>query len=333
MKVTAERFEDLSCTERLGVITSLTRKQRIVFEAGDNPPKNFNILKAALNVVPQPLTPPPTATIDSEIQLAAIMDQGEPFGQLVLVSRDARIAENEKWCVDVTLHYEHIMAGPNQSVQDPQSGIIFGKGKTSVVDKTTNFFWPNNDRSKPREVIQVSHTFPDWEQGIIGQPFDKQYPRTIFQGGEISIPFPQSNFGFSGWWDNLLNPVETSFKFVGKTNKNPWMGGKALTWLCSEMAWEAIEPSKHRYKVNFEFQYNIDTWHPTVVFLDSRTGRPPADVEPASVDINGVMRLRVHPFVPVTVPAGMWQVPAVEPVDFKTLFGAFFNGNIPADFA
>lgn len=338
-----DRIDDIGCDEVHGVIRSLTRKARILFEEADNPPNNFHILTAALDACPPPFSTPPTLAfgdvdIPAPNQQSFLTATAHRYGSLVLTKRTPKVAD-DPWCVDVTLHYEHVLDGPNQSVTTPVSGILVGKGKTSVVDKATNFYYPDGDTTFGRQQIAVAHTFPEHDKGIAGLNIDPTLPRTILQGGQINIPFPQSNFSFQGYWEGLRDPVGTSFKIVASINKNPWMGRPELTWLCSEMQWEAIELSKFRYRVAFEFQYNVDTWDATVVFTDQRTGRPPADVAkatdadpvlfntgPGIVVINKVM----HPVNGNIMPAGMWQVPALARIDFDQFFGAFFNGSNPS---
>lgn len=336
--VRMERMDDLACDEHLGVIRSLTRKARILFTEMDNAPTNFHILDQALSVCPPPFSTPPTLTfgnvdIPALNQQSFVTSTADRFGALVLVRRTPKIADDEKWCVDVTLHYEHILDGPNQKLFNPVSGMLWGKGKTSIVDKSTNFYYPFGDTTKPRQMIQVGHTFPTTDNGIAGLPMlDPNWPRTILQGGEVNIPFPQSNFRLHGYVTDLPNPVDMSFQFVAKINENNWMGRPPLTWICSEMEWECIEPSQQRYKVSFEFQYNVDTWDATVVFIDQRTGKPPADVYKADVDdVYGVTRLVHHPTaIFELVPAGIWQVPSLGRVDFNQKFASFFNGSNPA---
>jgi hypothetical protein len=338
--VKMERMDDLGCVERHGTIRSLTRKARVLFTEMDNAPTNFHILNEALAVCPQPFSTPPTLTFGN-VDVPAVNQQSFPtnpndrYGALVLVGRDPKIAENEKWCVDVTLHYEHMLDGPNQKLFNPTSGMIWGKGKTSVSDKSTNFYYPFGDTTKAREIIQVAHTFPTNDNGIAGLPLDPTMPRTIIQGGEINIPFPQSNFRIHGYVLNEPNIVDRSFEFVAKINENVWLGRPALTWLCSEMEWECVSPSTFLYKVSFEFQYNIDTWDATVVFIDQRTGKPPATVQKATTpDSNSVLRKVAHPTQALTLtPAGMWQVPSLGRVDFNQKFSAFFNGSNPAGMA
>jgi hypothetical protein len=92
-----------------------------------------------------------------------------------------------------------------------------------------------------------------------------------------------------------------------------------------------------RYKFGFEFQYNFDTWDPRVAFNDQRTGRPPADLEPATQpDPN--LPTQYQTFNSYTYnffavqggptglqPAGYWNVPCLRRADFDTLFGAEFE--------
>ncbi len=216
--------------------------------------------------------------------------------------------------------------------------FIYGKGRCSIVEKTTNFYIPPNadgtvsDDITKRKQILVAHSFPKTDTGIVGQAIDPTLPFTVIQGGEVSVPFPQGNFELQGiLYTN--NPWSIAWAFIARVNKKVWLQRPPITWICSEVKFEVVDPSLGEYRFSFEFQYNVDTWNPTVVFNDQRTGRPPASVEAATLPNpmeGGVLNLVQNPYTEGTLqPAGYWNVPFLSQVDFSQLFANFFEGGLP----
>lgn len=333
-----DRVDTLSCTEDRGVIRSLTRKVRVIFSAAELAEGgriDAAVCVGALKVCD-------TQGLEANSVIGNVRDADDRYAPLTLVKRTASLVDGEPSVVDVVLQYEHIMDGPNQQLMAPPQGYIYGKGKTSIVQKSTNNYFPYGIRTDPakRTQILVSHQFPDWETGIAAVPFNPNYPRTIFQGGEIDIPYPQSNYGFAGIVRTNA-PRKLAGRIIATINEVEWQGDPPLTWICSEIQWEVLDPGEApadgltSYKMQFEFQYNVDTWDPTVVFIDQRTGRPPANVLKATdEDDNGVLSLVVDPTKVLgdptrARPAGMWQVPALRRLKFDEFFGALFDGSLP----
>jgi hypothetical protein len=329
-----DRIDNLSSEEERGVMRSLTRKVRVVFDSLPDDIRNYNILSAALDhVSAEGMTPMST--------LGNIGDSTKPFSPLVLVKRSTALVENTQNCVDVTLLYAHIIDGHNQYGISPPSGVLFAKGKTSIVDKTTNQFYPFGDRTKPPVLLEVGHQFPIGDPRAPSISADPRYPRFMLQGGEISTPFPQSNLNLEGIVKTLY-PVALANSIIARINKFKWQGMEIGTWICSEVRYEINDPSidtpdKPNYKMGFEFQYNVDTWDATIVFNDERSGKPVSGVVKATIaDSNGVLRYQPIPKFVAGIfvgfdnqPAGMWKVPSLERLDFNNFFNAVFDGGVP----
>lgn len=325
-----DRMETLALVERYGVIMSMTRLARIQFTPAEvnaiaNESK-FSLLQVALSAVG---LPGPRTTLAEE-----------GFSNLILVERNPKIAENDKCYVDVELKYEHILAGPSQLLFNPPSGVLFGKGRCSVTEKATNFYYPEGDRNAPRTLILVAHSFAPEDTGVLmltKNTAGDKLPKTLIQGGEVTIPFPQGNFSLAGY-AKVVNPWLLARRFVACINKNNWLQEKPFKWLCSDCSWKALETDINTdelrlYEFTFEFQFNDDGWNPRVAFNDQRTGRPPADSEPAIVltDIGGhqVYDSALNRYNEALVqPAGFWDVPALKPIDFTAEFTATFEGNL-----
>lgn len=308
-----DRIDQLSLVEKHGVIRSLTRKARVLFDVR---PNNFTILSEALAFVPAPFS--------------TLTEEG--YSSLVLIGREPSLGPDPQ-VVDVILKYEHILDGPNQELfTNNRRGILFSKGRCSITEKPTNFYWPLGAvrNFENRTQIQVAHYFPDTVTSVIGdfvQPI--LFPRTIFQGGEINVPFPQGNIQLQGISDPATNPWDVANQFIAAINDNTWLTKPARTWICSEVQWDILDVRDQVYRFGFEFQNNPDEWDPTAVFLDQRTGRPPANVARGDqIDDNGTLSLVRHPTTLGLMPAGMWQVPYLRRVNFDELFNAFFDGGV-----
>jgi len=340
-----DHTSNLSCEEDRGVIRSLNRRALVEFtkaelDADGGAIRNQGVLAAALD------------HLDSQglVYLSRLannpQDATSRFNSLVMVKRSPALLDKDPAWVEVMLTYNHILDGHNQEVIAPGTGLIYGKGKCSIVEKTTNFFRANGDPSKEKALIVVSHTYPVSDTRIGGLPFDSRFPRTIFQIGEIKVPFTQINYNAQGivYTDN---PVAVAVSIVAKVNSVAWQGQKPKTWICTEAAWEsndqASDPVNSRpiYKFHFEFQHNSDGWQPTVVFNDKETGLPPIGVIRATIeDENGVVRYRPwnKPIPPLpgdqlaeigpdnAIAGGIWEVPALAAKDYNQFFRGLFEG-------
>ncbi len=319
-QVSIDRIDNLSITERLGVIRGMVRRALVEFDV-DGTYTDFSVCQAAL------------AALDSQGITAFSVPAGPEFAALVLVDREAKVMEDPGW-VSVDLKYEHILDGPNQVLFAPANGLLFGKGRSSITQKKTNFFYPKGDRTQPRIQILVAHSYPKTDQrpSVLRVLDPVNLPYTIKQGGEIDLPFPQGNFKLYGVI-NTDNPWSIKKMFINCINDDVWLDEPAFTWICSEVEWDVLNPQVGSYRFGFEFQNNTDTWLPTVAFNDQETNKPPADLEAATAfdpNIAALVQNQVaNPTTGVLQPAGYWNVPALLPVNFNTLFAAFFEGFNP----
>lgn len=183
--------------------------------------------------------------------------------------------------------------------------------------------------------------------------FEPDHPgQTFIQGGEIKLPFPQSNVVVEGVL-RTNDPWAAKRGIHRKINSIPWLGEDRWTWICSDVEFEIVNPRlsstyangvrtlpdgnpvQRLYRFKFEFQHDPDTWDPVVTFIDKRTGLPPSDIKaPDVIDpATGVMNRRTNlasvthnPAQYPSLPAGYWAVPALAQVDFNNYFSATFPG-------
>ncbi len=334
-----DRMEALNIVSERGVIRSCQRKCRIQLSrepVNDHLNDDHNALILARRfLIEQGFV---------EMQpMGNILNEDEELAPLVLIRTEFAIVENDKYTVDATLHYNHIIDGANQyiGINGPPSGLLWGKGRTSIVEKSTNFFYPEGDRTKPRVLLEVGHQFEITDTRAVAINHDPFHPRFVRQGGEISVPFPQGNYKCEAIV-SVPFPHRLARALIASINLVEWMGEDPFTWLISEVTFEVCDPArpvggflKPTYKMGFEFQFNSDTWNPTITFKDQETGNPPAKVVKATEpDEFGVVRLQLLPFNPGggqigfdKVPAGYWQVPALKRIDFKQTFSALFEAS------
>jgi hypothetical protein len=89
-----------------------------------------------------------------------------------------------------------------------------------------------------------------------------------------------------------FSPAFKSRNFVGRTNSGTWGGDPPGSWLCTRI--EGVsDDGGQTFNVTYEFQYNIDTWLATVVFIDPDTGRPPENL----IEGEGLKQVQVYPRV------------------------------------
>lgn len=255
----------------------------------------------------------------------------EPFSNLVLVGMDPKISASQN-VVDVELTYEHVMDGYNQILINPPSKRLYFRSRSSIVEKSTNFFHPNGNAAIPRQLIRVGHTYQDENlaAGIPNAPIDPSLPKTVVWTGTINVPFPQHTLSIQGmiFTDDITLNIKN---LLGKVNEDTFFGHPPRTWICSEFSAEmhngflmaSVQGGKKgAYKVSLEFQFNFDTWDATAVFVDQRTGRPPADIlDPVEYDGFGVKRLAHNPINGAFQPAGVWLVPSLGELNYHSFFG------------
>lgn len=295
MPAAIDHVDMLSCSEKGGVISSLTRLAMVTgLEEGD---LDYQVLWKVLHQAGIPQVP---SGLD-----------GVGFEHLVLVDRDAKIL-NDRQSANVTLVYATLLN--NQEITNPfgiddtgnntaGNGILYGKMKCSIQQKPANFYWDKTVDPPVKVVPTVSHRFPKT---------DGRYPgETVIQGGEFQAVQTAKNFQVEGY-RNTPNPGRVAKSLIAKVNSLAWNDEQPREWLCAEVAYYIMgmgtKGSKRipRYRFSMEFQHNPDTWDATLVFLDQRTGRPP----PGLVD--GV---------------GIKSIPYLEGINFDLVLNASFEGN------
>jgi len=123
--------------------------------------------------------------------------------------------------------------------------------------------------------IIVSHTYPNTDPQYAGYPSS--------QGGWIDVLTPSMILRAAG--NYITNrPDIIARQWIGAVNSSSWAAGAAGTWLCSSVkaAEQDNSTSPPTWRMDFEFQHDQRGWQPAAVYIDPRTGSPPANV------VNGV---------------------------------------------
>lgn len=258
----------LKMTKRHGVVQTLVR-QFIVEGLTDD---DYEVLESALAVAGVP---------------AHGTSLGGSFAaNLILVTHDVSLLEEDPGTVEVTLTYEI----GKQSINAPAFGFLLGEVTASIQQTTTN---KDIDGSQ----ITVSHTYP---------ANDEHFPnQTKTQGGQIEYFEPQTSMRFSGI-KLTRYPWLLARKLVGSINQRPWFGAGEHEWMCVSATWKPLNQQDNvSYEMSFEFQHRLDTWDSTAVFIDENTGRPPENL----IDGTGIKTIRKH-----------------AEVDFEDVIGARMQG-------
>lgn len=176
----------------------------------------------------------------------------------------------------------------NPFIQRADAGFDFYLWRIATTADLEPYIDPN--APLVRRQIVVRHTYPDGRQS---DP----------QGGEITVMQPHRNFTVQGY-KATATPWIIEKGIINRVNERTWMDGGKWEWMCTEVTWEAIDANK-LYKMKFEFQHNPDTWQPTAVYIDSKTGKPPAGLIPG---------------------VGSRQIEYHDEIDFNNFFRATFEG-------
>jgi len=240
---------------------------------------------------------------DFESAAYAILDEGglpeigsylddDRCNHLHLVDRIVRMVD--KNAAQVDLVYEKFN-DRGQSLLQGWATItnrnVAGKMQASVAQKATNLYRDGGEGSP--EPITLTHTYPDTDPDYAG--------RTIEQTGTVDVYQPQRTFTVEGI-KLIQNPWDKADDLIGSVNSSTWLGQKKHTWMCTEVTWEYRDEGN--YFMTFTFQHNPDTWNPTAVFIDDRTGRPPEDL----VEDEGYKYIRYHKEVNFTKALGFYVI-------------------------
>jgi len=185
---------------------------------------------------------------------------------LVLVERNATVIDKTK--VKIVLVYENFV-DLEEDLTTPRGGYVTGEVRTNLSQKTSNLDINGN-------LVETQHTYP---------ADDPDYPsETKVQGGEFQYYEPQRTIFIRGI-KTTRTPWLIANKINGRVNSVPFSGELARTWLCTACTWSLSWAGRvsggsrqNRYNMNFEFQFDPDTWDPTVTFIDDRTNKPPPDL-------------------------------------------------------
>jgi hypothetical protein len=223
----------------------------------------------------------------------------------------------------VHVRYDHILDGPNQNIFPAigDIGLLLVKGKSSIIQKPANAFYPNGNQDAGLQQIAVAHQYPLTDDLYKG--------RLLFQSGEIQTAWPQDNIKLEGT-TITGDPFALKDLIHRKVNLNPWLGKPARTWLCTEVEFDCLDFVKGLYRFGFEIQNDSDTWDPLVVFNDDRINLPPVQLEKPNADSfygpEQVRNLYANPAEGTVRPAAYWYVPYLPAIDYFGYFQSRFDG-------
>lgn len=245
-----DRLTTLSARDEYGVVTEATRKAIVV----DLVDTDIGVLDTALGV------------LDTDGYTVGSGDEHYP--NLVLVERVPSLVSGDPETVEVELRYVHLAANEYQTLGEGEKPIIIVE--TSIEQILTPRKYPfSSGGALQEEMLEVSHTYP---------PDHEVHPgKTIKQTGEITVTVGRRRAILRGLWKNSREVIEL---WLNKLNKDIWLGGAPLTWLCTraDVALFDASTSPRTHRCHFEFEYREETWEPIVQFVDPETGRPPADL-------------------------------------------------------
>lgn len=239
----------LSTVERFGALQKLVKQMTVV----DIDDASHNNLMTALDTAGVP---------KYGDRLAEYPETGF---ELSLTERSAKAISHDT--VAVELIYENVLAleGIPVDLDNPLFGVVSSQVTCSIQQKSSNL------DSRGDQVV-LEHTYADDDINFAGQ--------TIKQGGEFQYFEAQRSFSINGIKTTEF-PWLVANSIVGRVNYYSFNSEASRTWLCTACNWrpQGMLDGKLRYYFDFEFQFDPDTWDPTVVFIDSVTGKPPIDLE------------------------------------------------------
>ncbi len=142
------------------------------------------------------------------------------------------------------------------------------------------------DTDPQTTIIRVAYQFPSnylLDPSLAG--------KTIGQGGMVSKNLPALTATISGTITTGGNFALINYLalLVGKVNLGTYVvggiSGADGTWLCNQQSSISLDGMiqtgqvRGRYDFSITFAYRKEGWDPFVVFIDPRTGKPPADMQ------------------------------------------------------
>lgn len=253
----------LEAKEKYGTYIYLVRRMRVINLVDTD----YQVLQSALTAAGVPVN--------------GSFLVGTTAANLVLTERNVKLVEEDKGSVDVDCVYEPAL-NEGQNIDAPFYGLLVGEVQASLNEVESNV----DGAGVP---ITVQYTYPTTDT--------EQPGKTVVQGGVIKFFQAQKTQTFEGI-KSINTPWLLAAHLVGGVNRSPWLGGTVAQWMCTKCSWRiwdnnpAVITGRNiiRFKFSFEFQFNPDTWDPTVVFIDSKTGLPPANL----VAGQGYKRIQKH---------------------------------------
>lgn len=186
---------------------------------------------------------------------------------LMLVERSIRMTD--KGQARVELVYENWI-DLEENLDTPRGGFVIGEVRCNIQQKTSNLDINGN-------LVTVSHTYDANDPNHANE--------TLTQGGEFSFYDVERTIFIRGI-KQTRTPWLIANSIIGKVNSVAFSSEQPRTWLCTSCSWKMAWAGRkngggsreNRYFMNFEFQFNPDTWDPTVTFIDDVTGKPPSDL-------------------------------------------------------
>lgn len=210
---------------------------------------------------------------------------------LVVVDRDINMVDEDCAVIDLVYKNAYQIDAMEDRFDSPFLGIIGGEVRCNVQQVYSNL-------AADGSQVVVEHTYPEDDANFPGE--------TKRQGGEFTYFTAQRSFAVHGIKQTNA-PWAIANNINGRVNYYPFSGEAPRTWLCVGASWkpESLHNGLARYYMRFEFQHNLDTWDPTVVFIDPVENKPPPDL------VAGV---------------GYKTIQKIPAVDFEYIIGAWIHG-------
>ena len=223
----------------------------------------------------------PNANMDHQTLWEMLADAGIPAfntspegeANLILTRRKAVVNPNDPTVGEVELTYE--------SKIDSGLNFVFSVQTTLQSQTTENHRWLIN--GVPLQIL-VEHTYPADDPDFGGQ--------TQIQTGQVSVLVNTVTLTATGLLEVDDAHLECD-KWSNSINQRTWAGRLPGFWLCRASSVPhdlSTDPFTHLF--TFEFTSHPDGWNPTAVFIDERTGQPPAEL------IRGVGTVLVDHYTP-----------------------------------
>lgn len=268
-----DKMDTLRTVERDGVLLSVTRSAMVEVNTG----LGAAAMGAALDELGVP-------TYGDRLDNTFL----SPGFSLIVRQREVDVID--EGITRVTINYENAYQIDNMPdrFDSPFMGAMQGEVRCNVQQKTSNLDGYGNQ-------VVLYHLYPE---------DDPNFPNQLrAQGGEFSYFAAQRSFSITGIKETPA-PWAIANSITGRVNLFPFSGEAPRTWLCVGCNWkpQGAYYGATRFYMTFDFQFDPDTWDPTVVFIDEVTGKPP----PNLILNEGIKMIRKHQAVDFEWVIGTW---------------------------